>query len=142
MSHKSFKLLACCCFTEESIPVETIEVCLGDFLVFLRRVATSHTMQGKMAAPKWTKLLLRIAGHSKNSSKFICSCVSPSTACRTLFSWLVILGIFLSLRTRLLGLRLLELVLPAIAPEDHSQVSYNGQCPLTTVHLKAYRTNQ
>ena len=43
------------------------ETALGDCLVLLRRVATSKAIQSKMASMKWTKTLLNIAGHHKDS---------------------------------------------------------------------------
>ena len=42
---------------------------LGDFLVFLRRVALSQSIRIKMSTERWTKLLLLIAGHHKESGR-------------------------------------------------------------------------
>ncbi len=43
------------------------ETALGDYLVLLRRIATSTAIQTKMTTAKWTKALLNIAGHNKES---------------------------------------------------------------------------
>ena len=44
---------------------------LGDFLVFLTRVASSVKIQTKMTTTKWTKLLLRMIGHEQASGKHL-----------------------------------------------------------------------
>ena len=49
--------------------VTTYGVALGDFLVFLRRVASSPKVQVKMTTPRWTELLLTITGCHKDSGK-------------------------------------------------------------------------
>ncbi|XP_029961368.1 LOW QUALITY PROTEIN: probable E3 ubiquitin-protein ligase HERC1 [Salarias fasciatus] len=69
----------------------TAERHLGDFLVFLRRVVSSRSIQARMASPKWTEVLLNIAAQK------CCSGVP-------------LVG---NLRTRLLALHVLEAVLPA-----------------------------
>ena len=40
---------------------------LGDFLVFLRRVAISSTVKAVMCLPKWTKVLLAVIGCHKDT---------------------------------------------------------------------------
>ncbi|XP_077988697.1 putative E3 ubiquitin-protein ligase HERC1 [Glandiceps talaboti] len=67
------------------------ETSLGDFLVFLRRVASSRIVQEKMASKKWTCLLLSIAGHKVST----------------------VIPVVQNIRTRLLAVHLLEAVLPA-----------------------------
>ena len=45
------------------------ETALGDCLVLLRRIATSNAIKTKMSSAKWTRTLLSIAGHQKESSQ-------------------------------------------------------------------------
>ena len=71
---------------DDTLPLQTAESCLGDFLVFLRRVATSENVQVKMATPKWTSLLLRITGHQKTGEE--------SHGCTSLFSMHVALCLY------------------------------------------------
>ncbi|XP_035381674.1 probable E3 ubiquitin-protein ligase HERC1 isoform X2 [Electrophorus electricus] len=89
-AHKDFRVLR---------KQHTAELHLGDFLVFLRRVVSSKSIQSKMASPKWTEVLLNIAAQK------CCSGVP-------------LVG---NLRTRLLALHVLEAVLPACenSVEDH-----------------------
>ncbi|XP_070543560.1 probable E3 ubiquitin-protein ligase HERC1 isoform X2 [Ptychodera flava] len=93
--------------TLQSKPVKPIsersrklaETSLGDFLVFLRRVASSRIVQEKMATTKWTTLLLSIAGHKVGTA----------------------LPMVQNIRTRLLALHLLEAVLPACSTTSHAE---------------------
>ncbi|XP_078688080.1 putative E3 ubiquitin-protein ligase HERC1 isoform X3 [Branchiostoma floridae x Branchiostoma belcheri] len=78
------------------------ETALGDFLVFLRRVASSRSVQLKMASRPWTNLLLTIAGSAQLESTSALPLVN-------------------NLRTRLLALHLLEAVLPACNPATDGQ---------------------
>ncbi|XP_066271875.1 probable E3 ubiquitin-protein ligase HERC1 [Branchiostoma lanceolatum] len=78
------------------------ETALGDFLVFLRRVASSRSVQLKMASRPWTNLLLTIAGSGQEESTSALPLVN-------------------NLRTRLLALHLLEAVLPACSPATDGQ---------------------
>lgn len=43
------------------------EIALGDFLVFLTRVASSLKIQAKMTTLKWTQLLLKLIGHDEET---------------------------------------------------------------------------
>ncbi|XP_077870271.1 putative E3 ubiquitin-protein ligase HERC1 [Saccoglossus kowalevskii] len=74
------------------------ETSLGDFLVFLRRVASSRVVQQQISDRKWCNLLLSIAGNK------------PGTAT----------PLVENVRTRLLALHLLEAVLPACDVNTHS----------------------
>ena len=47
----------------------TYEATLGDFLVFVRRAASSPKVQVKMTTPKWTQLLLTITGCRKDTGE-------------------------------------------------------------------------
>ena len=78
------------------------QVALGDFLVFLHRVASSHSVRTQMATEEWTTILLAISGHKPGSNL-------PRVD---------------NLRTRLLALHLLEAVLPACHPEPGSNLKY------------------
>lgn len=72
---------------KESCPSQ---IAIGDFLVFLRRIAASAPVQSRLACKKWTNVLLDIAG--KFSDKGF--------------------PLINSLRTRLIALHLLEVILP------------------------------
>ncbi|CAH1796720.1 unnamed protein product [Owenia fusiformis] len=75
-----------------SINNSATESALGDFIVFLRRVASSKIIQSKMAQRKWTDLLLTITGVKLSSN-------SQSV---------------MGLRTRLCAIQLLQTILPSI----------------------------
>uniref|UniRef100_T1JES7 HECT-type E3 ubiquitin transferase n=1 Tax=Strigamia maritima TaxID=126957 RepID=T1JES7_STRMM len=78
------------------------EVCLGDFLVFVRRVATLQKVQKLLASRKWTRLLLGIAGQRIDS----------------------FLPMVYNLRTRLLALYLVGVILSAVDPnadQEHAE---------------------
>jgi len=49
------------------IDVHNSEIALGDFLVFLTRVASSLKIQAKMTTLKWTQLLLKLIGHDEET---------------------------------------------------------------------------
>ena len=43
---------------------------LGDFLVFLTRIASVPKMRQKMAAAKWTASLLKMVGYSPDTGEY------------------------------------------------------------------------
>ena len=61
--------IALLCVPPAGIVMKADETALGDYLVLLRRIATSGAIQAKMSSVKWTKTLLSIAGHQKESSE-------------------------------------------------------------------------
>ena len=107
----------------------SIEPALGDFLIFLRRVATTEKVQGKMATHRWSRLLLQIVGHRKTTGKK-CSTLGCSDQHMLQFAntlhpvGLPLVG---NLRTRLLALHLLEKVLPAWEPGPTDEPSKKVQ---------------
>jgi len=42
---------------------------LGDFLVFLTRIASVPKFRQKMAAPKWTSTLLKMVGYNTDTGE-------------------------------------------------------------------------
>uniref|UniRef100_A0A0L8HTX3 HECT-type E3 ubiquitin transferase n=1 Tax=Octopus bimaculoides TaxID=37653 RepID=A0A0L8HTX3_OCTBM len=91
------KLLSSAVSQEKDLQQESCpsQIAIGDFLVFLRRIAASVPVQSRLACKKWTSVLLDIAG--KFSEKG--------------------LPLISSLRTRLIALHLLAVILPA-CPKD------------------------
>ncbi|GAB1606906.1 hypothetical protein Ahia01_000973300, partial [Argonauta hians] len=77
---------------QESCPSQ---IAIGDFLVFLRRIAASVSIQSRLACSKWTDVLLDIAGKFTEKG----------------------LPLISSLRSRLIALHLLAVILPA-CPKD------------------------
>ncbi|KAK3097022.1 hypothetical protein FSP39_005665 [Pinctada imbricata] len=74
------------------------QVELGNFLQFIKRIATSHTVQRNLLTTRWINLLFSVNGHSNESD-----CIAVS-----------------SLRTRLVALSLLECILSsAEESSDH-----------------------
>lgn len=58
----------------DALDLHNCQIALGDFLVFLMRVASSPKIQAKMTSIKWTQLLLKLVGYDEetgiNNSNF------------------------------------------------------------------------
>jgi len=48
---------------------QQIAVTLGDFLVFLTRIASVTKFRQKMASTKWTSTLLKMVGYNTDTGK-------------------------------------------------------------------------
>jgi hypothetical protein len=48
---------------------QTAAILLGDFLVFLSRVASASGILQKMVTPTWTSLLLKVVGYNSKTGE-------------------------------------------------------------------------